>query len=528
MWFLVHESKVDGTECAEQIDIFKEFFDGHPNSCALAREFVAMRLAPDMVERQSANIRMASYRWQDVKGVGTNGSVAMIPANFEWFLKYLRKEGALGWMDFVSNVGVNVPTDVVIAYMGKLYAEKTTVGDWLFSVESLARALSRGWIYQETAFGAFDTGEVSLMLAKVRQLGLQVRAGDVNVAVGNFFHHALYVGQLLSRRGYDEVIKDDETLIDGTMLKDISWTYYIKPGTDRYEVADLILRRARGDDRFDAGTHDSLVGVLQGHQGYEGDPTVLNAFYKAITDQFNEMSQYHMLDFFCRKEGDPHFTYICDLMRRNLTEPSYKRCKTVSAFQESFGLGIVRAYLENALSYEADRGSAVSSVAQHIASQIEPSSVSTISGMLEASWQGLITKTAEECVAIGGCRLSFKLDPHVAEPLAGLRTLEGTVIEGGVFTDDGGTRNEIEPLSSLRGHWEQHRDDQYVCNEGDVKVVTKVYACASPAHFDYAPLQRSNFVFFVAVREDNDKIHTIAALIKQDKEWAPAVVMKFK
>ena len=67
-----------------------------------------------------------------------------------------------------------------------------------------------------------------------------------------------------------------------------------------------------------------------------------------------------------------------------------------------------------------------------------------------------------------------------------------------------------------------------MCNEGDVKVVTKVYACASPAHFDYAPLQRSNFVFFVAVRKDNDKIHTIAALIKQDKEWAPAVVMKFK
>ena len=74
---LVHESKVDGTECAEQIDIFKEFFDGHPNSCALAREFVAMRLAPDMVERQSANIRMASYRWQDVMGVGTNGCVAI-------------------------------------------------------------------------------------------------------------------------------------------------------------------------------------------------------------------------------------------------------------------------------------------------------------------------------------------------------------------------------------------------------------------------------------------------------------------
>ena len=63
-----------------------------------------------------------------------------------------------GWMDFMANVGVNVPAREMLDYMGKLYAEQTVVGDWMQSPVTLSSAMERCWIFQETAFPRLDPG----------------------------------------------------------------------------------------------------------------------------------------------------------------------------------------------------------------------------------------------------------------------------------------------------------------------------------------------------------------------------------
>ena len=46
-----------------------------------------------------------------------------IPANYFRFLEHIREHRLVLWMDWMANVGVNVPVPETIAYMGRLYAE---------------------------------------------------------------------------------------------------------------------------------------------------------------------------------------------------------------------------------------------------------------------------------------------------------------------------------------------------------------------------------------------------------------------
>ena len=71
------------------------------------------------------------------------------------------------WMDWMANVGVNVPVAETLDYMGLLYAECIVLGDWLLDVGRLEAALTRSWIYQEMSFGALDEEAVGALFEQL-------------------------------------------------------------------------------------------------------------------------------------------------------------------------------------------------------------------------------------------------------------------------------------------------------------------------------------------------------------------------
>ena len=90
------------------------------------------------------------------------------------FLEHIRERKLLLWMDWMANVGVNVPVAETVAYMGLLYAECTVLGDWMLNVDRLEPALMRAWIYQEMSFGALDEDAMKAVFETMRKRGRAV------------------------------------------------------------------------------------------------------------------------------------------------------------------------------------------------------------------------------------------------------------------------------------------------------------------------------------------------------------------
>ena len=92
LWALVphHQSELKTISFSEKVYVFAEFFRGHPNACPLVSEFVAVKLDDAQVASQLHRIRMSSYHWEAVAGIGAEQEYA-IPANYEWFLRLIKK-----------------------------------------------------------------------------------------------------------------------------------------------------------------------------------------------------------------------------------------------------------------------------------------------------------------------------------------------------------------------------------------------------------------------------------------------------
>ena len=171
----------------------------------LLPEFVMVRLTDDQVRRQRHLIRLSSYRWDGVLGVGPEGKWAT-PANYGWFLELCKEHGWIGWLDFMSNVVVNVPAAHTVAYMGKLYAQCTVVPQGLYESAALLAAMSRAWVFQETALGPLDESGVRHMLDSICALGERVRAGEAEVLLGAFAEVADGLTRLLDT--VQQVVRD--------------------------------------------------------------------------------------------------------------------------------------------------------------------------------------------------------------------------------------------------------------------------------------------------------------------------------
>jgi len=129
MWFLIHKEEIHNIDYEEIHDVYSDFFKDHPNKTASLRDFLTIKLSIQQARKQHDRIRMSSYRWKDVKGLRKNDEKYEIPGNYNWFLNFIRKGKFIGWIDFVANVAVAVPTQEVINYMGELYAEFISVGN---------------------------------------------------------------------------------------------------------------------------------------------------------------------------------------------------------------------------------------------------------------------------------------------------------------------------------------------------------------------------------------------------------------
>ena len=91
--------------------------------------------------------------------------------NFGWFLELCKEHGWIGWIDFMSNVVVNVPAEYTVSYMGELYAKCTVVPQGLYEQAALVDAMSRAWIFQEMTFGALDEEAMGGLFEQLRERG---------------------------------------------------------------------------------------------------------------------------------------------------------------------------------------------------------------------------------------------------------------------------------------------------------------------------------------------------------------------
>lgn len=95
-WFVCHQDKLSSINYEEVCDIYEEFLKHHPNGGAATAGFVAVRLSDGQIEKQRDLIRISSYRWKDVKGVGPNSALEPnIPSNYLWFLEHIRERGQI-------------------------------------------------------------------------------------------------------------------------------------------------------------------------------------------------------------------------------------------------------------------------------------------------------------------------------------------------------------------------------------------------------------------------------------------------
>ena len=133
-WFVVDESyladleKQYGLNLQERCDIHAEFLRGHPNGGGEATAgLVAVRLSNTQIKMLRKSLRITSYRWD---GIEENAEGVAIPANYLSFLDHIREHKLVLWMDWMANVGVNVPVPEVIGYMGSLYADNIVLLDY--------------------------------------------------------------------------------------------------------------------------------------------------------------------------------------------------------------------------------------------------------------------------------------------------------------------------------------------------------------------------------------------------------------
>eukprot|EP00808_Paulinella_micropora_P016255 g20290.t1 len=210
-YFVAHSSLLPELQYEDKVDIYQEFLSLHPNCDARADGFVMLRLSAEQITAQRDRIRMASYRWQEVQGVGPKASHC-IPKNYGWFLEHIKEHKQIGWLDFLANVGVNVAVPEVLDYMGGLYASLCVLGDWTQSAQRLQEALKRGWIFQETAFCDLDPVGVEAFCGAVRTMGLKARDRKDKSALQSYLTLCADFSQLLTRRQFSRAYLESKVL----------------------------------------------------------------------------------------------------------------------------------------------------------------------------------------------------------------------------------------------------------------------------------------------------------------------------
>ena len=355
-WFVAHKTVIDeikdDIESAEEpINIWDSFFCKHPVGDGYSKEFFAISLNEIDIQKYYERIRIASYRWEDIKGVGEDGSEYHAPSNYLWFLKFLEKERVLGWMDFMANIVVNCPGGETVAYMGSLYAQYMIISHWMIDPPRLGAALERGWIFQETAFGAFDSSAISHLLDEMRNLALlslpsnQKQSKESRIqSFMTFIRIAEHLSKLLDRRGYYAMAQITP------LLSDRQYDYYHQIGF--YGMTGNVTKRAidrvlGNDEEFD----NEFYSLVNQHveQGYKNGYTAM----------------FHICDLFTDTDEE-NFDAVYKAIFNLLTTKSWCQASTVKQLFEKIGDPLLAAFSALEVTYETDRNNALTQVAKAI------------------------------------------------------------------------------------------------------------------------------------------------------------------
>ena len=351
-WFVVHRSMVEQGKVRydETCDIWKEFLSLHPNRDEFAKEFLGIRLSQAQLEEQRALVKPASYRWMGVKGMaGSDG--ASLPNNYVWFLKLIEQRELIGWMDCFAGTVCNVPTSEVLRYMGGLYASHGTIADWMYDPSLLRTAITRAWIFQETAFGLCDEVSVQNYLDTLMELGEQAQAGDIDVLCTKLYPACEHFGDLLTRRGLNINFKG--------LIKDT-------PTNRAYEsFATAIGNRVDGDAGVKARAGAELLAAIRRIFGRGGK------------------DRWMVLDASMRK--DDLRDKVFQAVKANLTMTTTGGISSPEAFFNKFAVPCIQNFVELDLTVETDRPEAISAVARSIL-QTKFGKTMTPAEFMRSSW----------------------------------------------------------------------------------------------------------------------------------------------
>ena len=405
----------------EPIEMYDEFWVHHPHGKQpLLFEFVAIVLTDEQVDEQLKDIRIASYRWKDIKGIGVVDEEGQqqyqTPGNFGWFLVLCKEHGWIGWIDFFSNIVVNVPAEYTVSYMGKLFAECTVVLQGLYEQAALVDAMGQAWIFQETAFGPLVEHGVRRLLESVRALGERVRAGEERVLLGEFAEAADGMARLLNRRGWEGFLaaeKAELTTGDDYVPSDTK-------GGNAEVMADILVQRLGGMEEE----------RLTRQQLFEESAYPRNwVLYRQVVNMVKKVGKWsgwaassHVLDYFTR----PAAANLAEpLVPKLLTTSRHKACATVDTFLDTFGLSMLKAYGTLRVSFEKDRAVAVTEVARSMLATRYKVEVDAVE-LLRMAWVRATTffKERSPGFAINGIQKSI---PE-GKRLLGLGTIKGTPI----------------------------------------------------------------------------------------------------
>lgn len=354
IYFLCHESYLAEIQSiaqdyiiGEPISIWDEFFEVHPVRDPICQEFVSICFKPDFVNDYPDLIRMASYRWLNVQGVGSSGGSYRAPSNYMWFLKWLKDNKHLGWMDFMANIVVNVETDETVAYMGLFFAMLETISEWMLQPDQLSQSLERAWIYQESAFGPFDSNGIHLVFDDIRSLGLKLQQADngdkLNICK-LFCSKAEHMAKLMDRRGYFAYAAEK------SLLKDRQYAYYgSEPHFDKtLNVLEILLSRTFTDDERENLSDEFVQDIHR---------IISSGYSKGYT------AMYHLVDFFTAAKDDEGYQIAFEAMMALCTCKSWTHSSSKEDFFEQVGDPLLAAYSALNVSYESDREASVTKVA---------------------------------------------------------------------------------------------------------------------------------------------------------------------
>ena len=530
-WCIVHRSALDDCDYADSFDPWEEFFSLHPNGDDFVKEFSVVQLTPGQRAEQAHRLRLASYRWDNVKAIdGSTGGEFCMNANYRWFLEYIAENGCLGWMDFIANMVANVPVAETVAYMGALYAHHVTVADWMFEPERLTAALTRAWIFQETAFGAFDRLVASQYMQGIRTRALRSiptseHGGDPEAMLA-FLIEGINLAQLLYRRGWFQVFQTLET------MKHHDETHYDEgeAGSSTKKMADRLTRRVAGDFRWECPV--SSQQLWNECDRASGDfalfERILNLVSKGRATAWN--AAFHVFDFFSRID-EAEFKLAFECMLDILTTPTFNRCSSSQEFFLQFGDSLIMAYGSCGITYEIDRITALTSVGLAVANsryyQVVPLDAT---GFLRECWSGVgydNYQCAQKDRATMGANYSIVPSIRAGERLAGIGSMTGSLLNDyfgshnfphGFYTDSRGmrVRLSVSPSQLFRITFVPE-ESLWKSDDGD-GVRYEVFVCNPPPCYP----KPARFIACRDVDADKAQLALIRHCIVYDQETIEA------